>query len=46
METGRKGPSHGNTELLKVLLEYVVKVFYPKVRKLGILSKSVFENRK
>ena len=37
METGRKGPSHGNTELLKTLLEYVIKVFYPEV---GILRKN------
>ena len=31
METGRTGPSHGNTELLKTLLEYVIKVFYSEV---------------
>ena len=37
METGRKGPSHGNSELLKTLLEYVIKVFYPEV---GILRKN------
>ncbi len=30
-ETGRKGPSTGNNELRKQLLEYVIKVFYPQV---------------
>ena len=31
MESGRSGPSPGNDELLKQLLEYVIKVFYPEV---------------
>ncbi len=31
MESGRSGPSPGNDELLKQLLEYVIKVLYPQV---------------
>jgi len=31
-ETGRKGPSVGNEELLRTMLDYTVKSFYPQVK--------------
>ena len=30
-ETGRKGPSVGDEELLRKMLDYAIKTFYPEV---------------